>query len=163
MCQKQLLLEHLGTVSRLHGNQRFANARAKSLLEQLSALLRVSCRTCQQGLDIALSQAVMLRKRRIQMRSSAVHNLRIPIRTAPELALPGGLWPGGLGQECFLERTQRLSGSCPTHAICCTMPGKRSRFNRRRTLPKDSCPINRICDNHNQVELSHLASLLRLA
>jgi len=114
MCQKQLLLEHLGTVSRLHGNQRFANARAKSLLEQLSALLRVSCRTCQQGLDIALSQAVMLRKRRIQMRSSAVHNLRIPIRTAPELALPGGLWPGGLGQECFLERTQRLSGSCPT-------------------------------------------------
>ena len=36
-----------------------------------------------QGLDTALSQAVMLRKQRIQMRSSAVHNLKIPIRTAP--------------------------------------------------------------------------------
>ena len=36
-----------------------------------------------QGLTVALAQAVMLRKQRIQMRSGAVHNLRIPIRSAP--------------------------------------------------------------------------------
>jgi hypothetical protein len=36
-----------------------------------------------QGLDIALSQAVMLRMQRMQMRSSAVHNLKIPVRTTP--------------------------------------------------------------------------------
>jgi hypothetical protein len=36
-----------------------------------------------QGLTAALAQAVMLRKQRIQMRSGAVHNLRIPIRSAP--------------------------------------------------------------------------------
>jgi hypothetical protein len=33
-----------------------------------------------QGLTVALAQAVMLRKQRIQMRSGAFHNLRIPIR-----------------------------------------------------------------------------------
>jgi hypothetical protein len=36
-----------------------------------------------QGLIVALAQAVMLRKQRIQMRSGAIHNLRIPIRSAP--------------------------------------------------------------------------------
>ena len=36
-----------------------------------------------QGLNVALGQAVMLRKQRIQMRSGAVHNLRIPIRSTP--------------------------------------------------------------------------------
>jgi hypothetical protein len=36
-----------------------------------------------QGLTVALAQAVMLRKQRIQMRSCAVHNLRIPIRSTP--------------------------------------------------------------------------------
>ena len=41
-----------------------------------------------QGLDTALSQAVMLRKQRIQMRSSAVHDLKIPIRTAPPRERP---------------------------------------------------------------------------
>ena len=41
-----------------------------------------------QGLNIALAQAVMLRKQRIQMRSTAVHNLRIPIRTAPPIKTP---------------------------------------------------------------------------
>lgn len=36
-----------------------------------------------QGLNAALAQAVMLRNQRIQMRSRAVHNLRIPVRPAP--------------------------------------------------------------------------------
>ncbi len=36
-----------------------------------------------QGLTVALAQAVMLRKQRIQMRSGAVHNLRIPIQPGP--------------------------------------------------------------------------------
>jgi hypothetical protein len=36
-----------------------------------------------QGLTGALAQAAMLRKQRIQIRSGAVHNLRIPIRSAP--------------------------------------------------------------------------------
>lgn len=36
-----------------------------------------------QGLTAALAQAAMLRKQRIQIRSGAVHNLRIPIRSAP--------------------------------------------------------------------------------
>lgn len=36
-----------------------------------------------QGLTVALAQARMLRKQRIQMRSGAVHNLRIPIRSVP--------------------------------------------------------------------------------
>ncbi len=47
------------------------------------AHLREQMVVFQQGLDIALAQAVMVRKQRIQMRSSAVHNLRIPVRPAP--------------------------------------------------------------------------------
>jgi hypothetical protein len=47
------------------------------------AHLREQMVVFQQGLDVALAQAVMVRKQRIQMRSSAVHNLRIPVRAAP--------------------------------------------------------------------------------
>ena len=47
------------------------------------AHLREQMLVFDQGLTVALAQAVMLRKQRIQMRSGDVHNLRIPIRSAP--------------------------------------------------------------------------------
>jgi hypothetical protein len=52
-------------------------------LNSTLAHLREQMLVFDQGLAVALAQAVMLRKQRIQMRSGAVHNLRIPIRPAP--------------------------------------------------------------------------------
>jgi hypothetical protein len=54
-----------------------------STIRQVSSTLshlREQMLVFDQGLNVALAQAVMLRKQRIQMRSGAVHNLRIPIR-----------------------------------------------------------------------------------
>lgn len=60
-----------------------------------------------QGLDIALHQAVMLRKQRMQMSSSTIHNLKIPIRTAPpkEPVRPA-LKPGSTGSETAQPKPQ---------------------------------------------------------
>jgi hypothetical protein len=57
-----------------------------STIRQVSSTLshlREQMLVFDQGLSVALAQAVMLRRQRIQRRSGAVHNLRIPIRSAP--------------------------------------------------------------------------------
>lgn len=55
------------------------------------AHLREQMLVFDQGLNVALAQAVMLRKQRIRMRSGAVHNLRIPIRPAPTKKLASAM------------------------------------------------------------------------
>jgi hypothetical protein len=63
----------------LQGNIDSAIRQVNSTLSHLREQMLVF----DQGLNGALAQAVMLRKQRIQRRSGAVHNLRIPIRSAP--------------------------------------------------------------------------------
>lgn len=62
----------------------------RTILEINSTLahLREQTVVLQQGLDVAMANAVMVRKQRINMRSSAVHNLRIPVRAAPQRIPP---------------------------------------------------------------------------